>query len=69
MAPPRGLSRSASRKKQTDTVTGTTRNACQSVRRQRNPITQEQPMPMIAIRAHAVTGMRFSQAAWLLTAS
>ncbi len=66
MAPPRGLSRSAIRKKQTDTAIGTTRNASQSVRRARYPISQQQPMPMIVIRAHAATGMRFSHAAWLL---
>ena len=66
MAPPLGLSRSAIRKKQIDAESGTIMKASQSLRRDRYPMSQEQPMAMTSIRTHAAIGIRFSHAACVL---
>ena len=66
MTPPCGLSRSAIKKKQIDADNGTIIKVSQSLRRDRNPMSQQQPIAMAAIRAHAAVGMRFSHAASVL---
>jgi hypothetical protein len=65
MRPPRGLSMSAIRKNEIDTISVRTRNTTEpaSVRWILKPISRLQQRAIASIKAHAATGIRFHHAA------
>src|SRR5271155_125409 len=66
--PPRGLSMSAIRKRDTETVRGTTSNSSELKRLAPNPSVTLAPTPIITISHHAGIGIRSSQAAVVVSA-